>query len=223
MDEASKLNLNMAASKPLVTSNQLIWLPRMTVDLTQAILDWVNTNGNGPTVTYYSMQQPPYQCKCEPFETVDELRLLYGADMDTLVGEDANRNGILDPNETDDNQNGMLDPGILEYVTIYSREPGSNLVNVSSVSSSSTQLIGLLQTNLGSSRADGDPLQLGLETSGPARATGGGGATSAAGGARRRALVAARARVAARALAAAPPAAPPPRRQSASPARLIFT
>ncbi len=38
-------------------------------------------------------------CKCEPFETVDELRLLYGADMDTLLGEDANRNGILDPSE----------------------------------------------------------------------------------------------------------------------------
>jgi len=49
----------------------------MTVDLTQAILDWVNTNGTGPTVTYYAMQQPPYQCKCDPFETVDELRLLY--------------------------------------------------------------------------------------------------------------------------------------------------
>ncbi len=97
VDEASKLNLNMAASNPLAASNAFIWLPRMTADLTQAILDWVNTNGNGPTVTYYAMQQPSYQCKCDPFETVDELRLLYGADMDTLVGEDANRNGILDP------------------------------------------------------------------------------------------------------------------------------
>ena len=126
VDEASKLNLNTAASTPLVASNQFIWLPRMTVDLTQAILDWVNTNGTGPTTTYYAMQQPAYQCKCEQFETVDELRLLYGADMDTLVGEDANRNGILDPSETDDNQNGMLDPGVLEYVTVYSREPNTN-------------------------------------------------------------------------------------------------
>ena len=75
VDEASKLNLNLAASNPLVASNQLIWLPRMTVDLTQAILDWVNTNGTGPTVSYYAMQQPSYQCKCEPFETVDELQI----------------------------------------------------------------------------------------------------------------------------------------------------
>ncbi len=184
VDEASKLNLNMAASNPLVFSNQLIWLPRMTVDLTQAILDWVNTNGNGPTATYYSMQQPGYQCKCELFETVDELRLLYGADMDTLVGEDANRNGVLDPNETDDNQNGMLDPGILEYVTVYSQEPGSNLVNVSSVSSSSTQLIGLLQTNLGSSRAEQILSSLGIaSTGGPSRASGGANASSGRGGA----------------------------------------
>ncbi len=54
---------------------------------------------------------------------------LYGADMDTLVGEDANRNGILDPSENDDNQNGMLDPGVLEYVTVYSREPNTNRID----------------------------------------------------------------------------------------------
>ena len=91
VDEAAKLNLNSAEG------DTLIWLPRMTEDLTQAILDWRDTNGNGPTVIYYAMQQPAYQCKCDLFETVDELRLLYGADMDTLLGEDANRNGVLMP------------------------------------------------------------------------------------------------------------------------------
>ena len=171
VDEASKLNLNMAASTPVTAStasNQFIWLPRMTMDLTQAILDWVNTNGNGPTATYYAMQQPPYQCKCEPFETVDELRLLYGAGMDTLVGEDANRNGILDPNETDDNQNNMLDPGVLEYFTVYSREPNTNSdgtarVNISTVSSSSSELIALLQTNFGTARTQQILVSLGVK------------------------------------------------------------
>ena len=181
VDEASKLNLNMAASHPLSTSNQIIWLPRMTADLTQAILDWVSTNGNGPTVTYYAMQQPAYQCKCDLFETVDELRLLYGADMDTLVGEDANRNGILDQNETDDNQNGMLDPGVLEYFTVYTREPKTNssgtaMVNVSNVSSSSTQFISLLQTNFGTTRASAILASLGLVSSG-----GGGGGSRGSG------------------------------------------
>jgi hypothetical protein len=180
VDEASKLNLNMAASSPLAASNQIIWLPRMTVDLTQAILDWVNTNGTGPTVTYYAMQQPSYQCKCEPFETVDELRLLYGADMDTLVGEDANRNGILDPNENDDNQNGVLDPGLLEYVTVYSREPntnsdGSAKVNISNVTSGTSPLSSLLQTNFGTARTIEILGNLGLASAGPSRAPTGGG------------------------------------------------
>jgi type II secretory pathway component PulK len=173
VDEASKLNLNRASS------NTLVWLPRMTVDLTQAILDWRDTNGTGPTVTYYAMQQPAYQCKCDPFETIDELRLLYGADMDTLLGEDANRNGVLDANENDDNQNGMLDPGVLEYFTVYSREPntnsdGSARINISRLTSTSTQLISLLQTNFGTSRANQILASLGLQSSGPAPAPGGG-------------------------------------------------
>ncbi|MGH7967875.1 MAG: hypothetical protein ACREIC_04020, partial [Limisphaerales bacterium] len=69
VDEASKLNVNYAPS------NALLWLPRMTLDMTQAILDWRSTNASGPTVLFYQMQQPPYQCKSDPFETVDELRL----------------------------------------------------------------------------------------------------------------------------------------------------
>ena len=28
----------------------IVWLPRMTVDLTQAILDWRDTNGSSPTL-----------------------------------------------------------------------------------------------------------------------------------------------------------------------------
>jgi DNA uptake protein ComE-like DNA-binding protein len=179
VDEASKLNLNRASS------NALIWLPRMTADLTQAILDWRDTNGTGPTVTYYAMQQPSYQCKCDPFETVDEVRLLYGADMDTLLGEDANRNGVLDPSETDDNQNGMLDPGVLEYFTVYSHEPnsnsdGSSRINIRNLSTSSTQLASLLQTNFGDTRASQILGNLGLLLSGPSRGPSGGGRGGAA-------------------------------------------
>lgn len=179
VDEASRINLNRASS------NTLIWLPRMTADLTQAILDWRDTNGTGPTVTYYAMLQPSYQCKCDPFETVDEVRLLYGADMDTLLGEDANRNGVLDPNETDDNQNGMLDPGVLEYFTVYSREPNTNSdgsvrINIANLSNTSAQLSGLLQTNFGSSRANQILASLGLLVGGPSPGRGGGGGAPAA-------------------------------------------
>jgi type II secretory pathway component PulK len=154
VDEGSKLNVNIAPS------NALVWLPRITVDVTQAILDWRDTNASGPTVMSYGMQQPSYQCKSDPFETVDELRLVYGANMDLLVGEDANRNGILDPNENDENQNNLLDPGILEYVTVYTREPNTNNSGTAKVSINPANvnpggpLATLLQSSLGAARAN---------------------------------------------------------------------
>ncbi len=93
---------------------------------------------------------------------MDELRLVYQMDVDILYGEDANLNGVLDPNENDgdalppsDNTDGRLDPGILEYLTVYSHLPamqtnGQPLVNVANG-------IAGLQTNLvalfGQSRA----------------------------------------------------------------------
>ena len=68
------------------------------------------------------------------FETTDELRLVYGATLDILLGEDTNRNGALDPNEDDgdqspphDNQDGQLQPGLLEYVTAFSNQPTTTI------------------------------------------------------------------------------------------------
>jgi DNA uptake protein ComE-like DNA-binding protein len=180
VDEASKLNLNSA------TSNMLVFLPRMNLDLTEAILDWRDTNGGSFSQTYYAMLHPPYECKCAPFETVDELRLLYGADMDTLLGEDANRNGILDPNESDENHDNMPDLGVLEYVTVYSREPitnvdGSVLLNIRSLNSNSSEsLRSLLETNLTATRAEQILQQLGLVSSAPARGGPSGRAATAA-------------------------------------------
>ncbi|PYK99486.1 MAG: hypothetical protein DME19_08420 [Verrucomicrobia bacterium] len=129
VDEASKLNLNTA------TTNMLLMLPRMTPELAANIVSWrssanSNPSGGAESDTYLRLN-PPYMCKNAPFESVDELRLVYGADLDILYGEDVNLNGVLDLNENDgavsppsDDQNGRLDPGILEYVTVYSHEPG---------------------------------------------------------------------------------------------------
>src|SRR5437763_670642 len=129
MDEASKLNLNTA------TTNMLLALPRMTPELAANIISWRsgdnNPSGGAESDTYLRLN-PPYLCKNAPFETVDELRLVYGAYLDILYGEDVNLNGALDPNENDgdltpptDDQNGRLDPGLLEYVTVYSHEPAA--------------------------------------------------------------------------------------------------
>ncbi len=150
VDEASKININTASS------NMIYFLPRMTADLTTAILDWRDTNGgSGAFQTFYAMHN--YANKDAPFESVDELKHLYGADMDILVGADLNRNGILDPNENDAGSTGNGSSGILEYVTVYSREPntysnGTPRVSLTNVTPTGP-LLNLLQSTVGSSRA----------------------------------------------------------------------
>jgi DNA uptake protein ComE-like DNA-binding protein len=143
IDEASKLNLNTA------TAQMLEALPMMTSEFAAAIVDWRDedseiTTGGAESETYQRLR-PSYACKNAPFETVDELRWVHGATMEMLFGEDANWNGVLDRNEDDgdqtlpdDNRNGRLDPGLLEYVTVFTREPntrsdGSRRINVSNM------------------------------------------------------------------------------------------
>jgi type II secretory pathway component PulK len=140
VDEASKLNLNTA------TLDMLRQLPGMTDELAGAIIDWRDTDDevtqNGAESETYLARRPAYACKNAPFETVEELALLNGATREVLYGEDANLNGALDPNEDDgsrsepnDNADGKLDAGVLDYVTVFSREPnkradGSDRVNI---------------------------------------------------------------------------------------------
>jgi DNA uptake protein ComE-like DNA-binding protein len=159
VDEASKLNLNTA------TVEMLQGLPGMTVEFAAAIIDWRDTNEelseNGAEDESYQRLDPPRRCKNGPFESVDELRLVYGATLEVLYGEDINRNGILDPNENDgdvslplDNADGRLDAGIVSYLTVHSRQlntkpDGSAKVNVTS----RQQLEELLEEKFGSERA----------------------------------------------------------------------
>ena len=144
IDEGSKLNLNTA------NTNVLSYLPNMTADFANAILDWRGTNGivslDYATLGYY----PKYAS----FETVDELRLVYGADVSLLAGDDVNRNGVLDANETDSTGMGQLNSGLFEYTTVWTREPnfhadGSSLTNVNG----SQQTIQTLLENAGVANA----------------------------------------------------------------------
>jgi len=144
VDEGGKLNLNN------VSTNVFQYLPNITVDFSDAIMDWRGTNG----VVSLDYNSLGYAAKNSPFETVDELRLVYGATEDMLVGEDLNRNGVLDKSEKDLNSNGELDPGLFEDVTVYAREPnfhadGSSLTNVNTAQEG--QIKSLFQ-NLGTSR-----------------------------------------------------------------------
>jgi type II secretory pathway component PulK len=136
IDEGSKLNLNT------VNTNVLSYLPNMTIDFANAIMDWRGTNGV-VSLDYASLGYLP---KYAPFETVDELRLVYGATVDLLAGDDHNRNGVLDANEKSSGGSGEMNYGLLEYSTVYTREPnfhsdGTSLTNVNTSSRQTIQTL----------------------------------------------------------------------------------
>lgn len=161
IDEASKLNLN-TASRSMLES-----LPTMTTELAGGIIDWRDSNANvtenGAEDETYARSDPPRRTKNALFESVDELRLVNGATLAALLGEDTNRNGILDPNEDDgdaslpiDDRNGVLLRGVLDYVTVYSAQPntrsdGSRRINLT-VATEMGRVGSLLQSKFGSSR-----------------------------------------------------------------------
>jgi type II secretory pathway component PulK len=153
VDEGSKLNLNV------VTTNMLELLPNMTPELAAAIIDWRDTDDEatqgGAESDYYMRLDPGYRAKNTNYESVAELRMVAGFDLNVLFGEDANLNGVLDLNENDsettmpfDNRDGRLDAGFMEYFTIYTRIPtvGTNV-------NERTNLVALLETKLGGQRA----------------------------------------------------------------------
>jgi len=143
IDEGSKLNLNRAGT------NTLSYLPNMTTDFALAITDWRGTNAS----LSLNYAEYGYEAKHAPFETLDELRLVDGAAIDLLIGDDVNRNGVLDANEKSGSSLFSEAGGLFDYVTVYSREPnfhsdGSVLTNVNT----QNDIGALLRTAVGTTR-----------------------------------------------------------------------
>jgi DNA uptake protein ComE-like DNA-binding protein len=136
MDESAKLNLNYLPNMGLShddLNTLLMKIPNVTIEIADALLDWMDTddtkNPYGAESETYEQMSPPYKAKNGPFETIDELLLVNGITPTLLYGEDANRNGLLDPNENDgdispplDNADGVLDHGFVAYFTVHGRE-----------------------------------------------------------------------------------------------------
>jgi hypothetical protein len=136
IDESGKLNLNMIVKLGLEDDDArwlLLGLPGMTEEVADAILDFIDSDDTtrqyGAESEYYENLNPSYSAKNGPLETLDELLLVKGVTPELLYGEDANRNGLLDPNENDadasppyDNADGYLQLGWHAFLTVNSRE-----------------------------------------------------------------------------------------------------
>lgn len=115
-DEESRLSINHA------TVEELLKLPRMTPEVAAAIADWRDEDDNvtqgGAETEYYSGLQRPYIPRNGRIQTARELAAIRGVSQEYLLAEDANQNGLLDPEEDDgeltfppDNRDGRLDAG----------------------------------------------------------------------------------------------------------------
>ena len=115
-DEESRLNINTA------TREELMKLEDMPPDVISSILDWRDGDNSpqpgGAEREYYSSLKPPYLPRNGEIQTIREMLLIQGVTPELLLGEDANANGLLDPQENDgdenpprDNHDGRLDAG----------------------------------------------------------------------------------------------------------------
>jgi type II secretory pathway component PulK len=119
-------------------TNPLLHLPKMTQEIADAILDWLDEDDDprqyGAESDFYQSLSPPYRPRNGPLHSLDELLHVAGVTPRLLYGEDANQNGVLDANEDDgdlsapnDDSNGTLDRGWLPYLTLYSHETNKDM------------------------------------------------------------------------------------------------
>jgi competence ComEA-like helix-hairpin-helix protein len=130
-DEESRLNVNSASAE------ELRKLEGMTPDAVAGILDWRDPNDavtpGGAERDYYASLPRPRSPRNGPLQTTRELLMVTGVSRELFMGEDANQNGLLDPEEDDgdesfppDNHDGILDAGWSGLLTIDSSVANKN-------------------------------------------------------------------------------------------------
>ena len=144
IDESTKINLNVLPYNNAIDGNGreiLMALPGMTEEIADAILDWLDPDDEpeefGTESAFYNGEDPPYNAKNGPMDSLDELLLVRGVTPQLLFGLDVNRNGILDPEEAASGDVSIADAdmflGWANYLTLYSTETnltGEGLIRI---------------------------------------------------------------------------------------------
>ncbi len=153
-DLSGRINLNVADADTLAR------LPHMTPERVDALLDWRDrddeTRPYGAEQDAYDRLAIPYLARNGPLAGVEELLLVLGFDARAVYGEDANLNGLLEPNEDDgdesfpfgDDGDGVLDRGLRAVACALSHEPdvdsdGSPRIDLNEASDEDMRLAGL--------------------------------------------------------------------------------
>lgn len=148
-DESSKLDLNSLVSgdsDEQTARNRLMFIPGMTEDVADAILDWIDIDNQprdyGAEDTYYQGLTPSRTPSNAPLRSLSELLQVRGVTPELLYGLDVNRNLIVDESEVArgvltqiDNSLGQINRGWAAYFTVYAAErtltsTGTQKINV---------------------------------------------------------------------------------------------
>ncbi len=130
-DESARLNINalqaFAGDGQDTGREMLMGLPGMTVDIADAIMDWLDADDDprqrGAETDYYASLVTPYRAKNGPLDSVEELLLVRGVTRDLLFGVDQNHNYVIDPHEMHRHGgDGSNQLGWSALLTIYSNE-----------------------------------------------------------------------------------------------------
>lgn len=130
IDEEAKLNLLYASGEDLRRLG-------MTPGQIASYFDWIDADSaaraEGAEDSWYLRLCPPYRAKNAPIELLDELLLVRGFTPAGMDGEDADRDGVLDPNEDDgdagyppDDRDGELRRGWADLLTCF----GDGSINI---------------------------------------------------------------------------------------------
>lgn len=125
-DESGKLNVNallrLTGNDRQDALDMLMKLPDMTEEIAEAIINWTQPAGSDPSgnddVLFYSSLG--YSPKYGAYESLEELLLVRDITPRLLLGNDLNRNGVLEPEE--DDGSGVTNRGWSRFLTVYSRE-----------------------------------------------------------------------------------------------------
>lgn len=109
---ASAATAEMSSS---LSSSMLMALPGMTVEVADAILDWLDEDEEPRPLgaefsDYYMNLQPAYKPANGPISSIEQLLLVRGVTPQMLFGYDENRNGVLDAAESTKMSMGII-PG----------------------------------------------------------------------------------------------------------------
>ncbi len=133
--ESQKINLNAyMALDPSGTTlyNALMLLPNMTDPIANSICYWLDPTqterSSGADLTYYLSLSPPYPPQSGDLHSMEELLLVQGVMGNYLYGDDLNRNGIQESNETITDPTGYFGSGWMDWLTIYAHEPNISAV-----------------------------------------------------------------------------------------------